>query len=59
MGRVFAYEAFLEAMAHYGEAESMRPQGNDDAILRWNSCLRTIRRERLEPRHETPEPLLE
>jgi hypothetical protein len=31
---------FEEAFARYAEAERLRPAGNDDAILRWNSCLR-------------------
>jgi hypothetical protein len=49
-----AYEAFREAMSWYEQAEARRPTGNDDAILRWNSCLRTIRRERLQPQPEQP-----
>jgi hypothetical protein len=28
------------AMECFEEAESVRPQGNDDAILRWNTCAR-------------------
>jgi hypothetical protein len=31
-----------DAMLHYGEAESGRPAGNDDARLRWNACARTL-----------------
>ena len=37
-----AYDAFLEAMAWYEKAEAIRPQGNDDAILRWNTCARVL-----------------
>jgi hypothetical protein len=59
MSRVFAYEGLREAMAFYEKAEGQRPPGNDDPILRWNSCLRTIRRERLEPRGHEPEHGLE
>ena len=33
---------FDQALAHYAEAETLRPSGNDDAILRWNSCVRTL-----------------
>ncbi len=33
---------FDQALARYAEAEGLRPPGNDDAILRWNSCVRTI-----------------
>ena len=25
-------------------AEALRPSGNDDCLLRWNSCVRTLRR---------------
>jgi tetratricopeptide (TPR) repeat protein len=31
---------FEEAMRCFEEAEAIRPPGNDDAILRWNRCLR-------------------
>jgi hypothetical protein len=34
---------FDQALALYAEAEACRPAGNDDAILRWNSCVRTLR----------------
>jgi tetratricopeptide (TPR) repeat protein len=54
-----AYEPFREAMEWYEKAERIRPSGNDDAILRWNSCVRTMRRERLEPRGEERELPLE
>jgi hypothetical protein len=33
---------FRDAMRHYEVAESLRPPGNDDAILRWNTCARII-----------------
>src|SRR5689334_7876070 len=33
-----AAEAFHEAMEYYEKAEAMRPAGNDEAILRWNTC---------------------
>lgn len=33
---------FEEALARYAEAEAIRPPGNDDAILRWNSCVRAL-----------------
>lgn len=55
-----AYEWFLEAMDCYEQAEGIHPPGNDDAILRWNTCARTIIQYNL---HERPlddgEPLLE
>jgi hypothetical protein len=31
-----------EAMRCYEDAEKIRPVGNDDAILRWNRCVRLI-----------------
>lgn len=37
-----AYDFFREAMDHYERAEALRPAGNDDALLRWNSCARVI-----------------
>ena len=38
-----AYEQLREAMRCYDQAESTRPPGNDDAILRWNACARLLR----------------
>ncbi|HEX9221798.1 MAG TPA: hypothetical protein VF860_00570 [Candidatus Acidoferrales bacterium] len=31
-----------EALRCFAEAEKLRPQGNDDAILRWNRCVRLL-----------------
>jgi len=31
-----------EAMRCYAEAEEIRPVGNDDALLRWNRCVRLV-----------------
>jgi len=39
-----AYEGFLQAMDCYERAIPMRPTGNDDAILRWNTCARVLMR---------------
>jgi hypothetical protein len=39
-----AYEWLTEAMRHFEEAERLRPQGNDDARLRWNACARFLDR---------------
>ena len=33
---------FDEALAFFEEAEAIRPPGNDDAILRWNRCVRIL-----------------
>lgn len=37
-----AYDSFREAMTWYERAEAIRPPGNDDAILRWNTCARIL-----------------
>ena len=39
-----AFASLREAMEHYEQAESMRPAGNDEAILRWNTCARILSR---------------
>jgi tetratricopeptide (TPR) repeat protein len=31
-----------QAMRSFAEAEKIRPAGNDDAILRWNRCVRLL-----------------
>ncbi|HXZ21006.1 MAG TPA: hypothetical protein VEG63_13725 [Candidatus Acidoferrales bacterium] len=33
---------FEEAMRCFSEATELRPKGNDDAILRWNRCVRIL-----------------
>ena len=33
---------FEEALAYFEKAEEIRPHGNDDAILRWNRCVRIL-----------------
>ena len=37
-----AYHALREAMGHYERAIDFASPGNDDAILRWNTCARVI-----------------
>lgn len=37
-----AYDALRSAMDWYEKAEKIRPAGNDDAILRWNTCARLL-----------------
>lgn len=55
-----AYRYFEEAMAHYEQAEEHRAPGNDEALLRWNCCLRTIDEHQLEPEPvDTFRPFLE
>jgi len=58
--RFDAYEWLRDAMECYREAETIRPHGNDDSILRWNTCVRIIKNNSLEPRSvEVFEPYLE
>ena len=47
-----AYEYLTDAMEHYEKAERERPSGNDDSILRWNTCVRIIKQHNLTPRTE-------
>ncbi len=55
-----AYEWMRDAMEHFEKAEVIRPSGNDDTILRWNTCARLIERYKLEPKMEdTTEQFLE
>jgi hypothetical protein len=44
-----AYAAFQEAMSWFAKAEALRPAGNDDAVLRWNTCARILERHDLRP----------
>jgi hypothetical protein len=39
-----AYNAFIQAMGCYEKAIELQPPGNDDAILRWNTCARILMR---------------
>lgn len=59
MSRSFAYEYLREALHWYQQAQSLRPDNNDDAILRWNAILRTLSRERLQPRADRDEAHLD
>ena len=59
MARVFAFDAFRVAMEWFEKAAALRPEGNDEALLRWNSCVRTIRRARLHPQPAEREQPLE
>ena len=54
-----ASEGFREAMRWYERAEGMRPSGNDEAILRWNTCARLLGRHERANVHREYEPALE
>ncbi len=36
------YDWLRDAMDWYEKAQALRPAGNDDSILRWNTCARLI-----------------
>ena len=56
-----AYASFRDALALYEKAEAIRPAGNDDAILRYNTCVRILERhpDLTEAPQEEAEPPLE
>ena len=39
-----AHGWLMDALECFGRAEQIRPPGNDDAILRWNACVRVLQR---------------
>lgn len=45
-----AYDWYMEAMDLYQRAEKKSPPGNNDAVLRWNTCARTIMQFNLQER---------
>jgi hypothetical protein len=60
MGHTFAFDAFREALNWFERAAAIRSEDDDEALLRWNACVRTIRRHHLHPpQSEEPESQLE
>jgi len=54
-----AYDWLRQAMSWYEQAEPLRPPGNDDAILRWNTCARAIMRHpHVRPQIEPLQPIM-
>jgi hypothetical protein len=50
-----AYHWLQEALRWYEKAEARRPPGNDESILRWNTCVRMLNRnEQLRPGTQEP-----
>ena len=43
-GGEIAYDWLRRAMEWYEKAERVHPAGNEDALLRWNTCVRVIQR---------------
>jgi hypothetical protein len=58
--RHYVYEWMLQALRLFEEAEGHRVPGNDDAVLRWNACIRFLdRHKELAARaEEVSEPIL-
>jgi tetratricopeptide (TPR) repeat protein len=54
-----AAELFRDAMRWYEKAEIIRPGGNDEAILRWNTCVRMLERHEKTPIAREYEPALD
>ena len=50
--KYIAYEYYRKAMDFYEEADKVHPEHNQDAILRWNACVRSIQEYKLEPATE-------
>ena len=58
--KAVAHGHLQEAMASYERAEKLAASGNDDAVLRFNACVRMIERHGLTPPPaDEREPLLE
>ena len=56
-----AYDWYRQAIEAYDQAIDRRPKGNDDSVLRWNTCARILNSNPdLKPAHEDGfSPLLE
>jgi hypothetical protein len=58
--KALAYGYLREAMTAYERAERLAPGGNDDAVLRFNACVRMLERHGLTaPLADDPEQPLE
>ena len=59
-GDALAAGWFAKALALFERSMALRPAANDDAVLRWNACARTLNRHpELEPRPEEPRAAVE
>jgi hypothetical protein len=47
-----AHDLLIQAMRYYESAAEVRSSGNDDALLRWNTCARMIESQGVQPRGE-------
>lgn len=56
-GEGAAYGWIEKAMGFFEQAEKVRPPENDDALLRWNCCVRFSQKHQLHPEPEEMEPV--
>lgn len=56
----YAYDWIVNALELFAEAQRLRPPGHDDAILRWNACVRYLssHKELAPGMEEIPEPIV-
>ncbi|MGA2115718.1 MAG: hypothetical protein ABSH56_13335 [Bryobacteraceae bacterium] len=56
----YAYDWLVKALGFFEEAERLRAPGNDDAVLRWNACVRYLsaHNELAPTAEEKPEPIV-
>jgi len=56
----YAYDWLVNALEHFDQAERLRAPGNDDAVLRWNACVRYLasHKELAPAAEEAPEPIV-
>ena len=52
---VLVFLRYCEAMDRFATAAAIRPAGDDSAVVRWNACVRAIRRRQLQPGLEAEE----
>ena len=52
---VLVFLRYCEAMDKFASAAAIRPVGDDSAVIRWNACVRAIRRRQLQPGLEAEE----
>jgi hypothetical protein len=57
--RQYVYEWIVNALRFFEDAERLRLAGNDDAVLRWNACVRFLEQKHLTPQvEEMREPIV-
>jgi len=56
----YAHDWLVAALNLFEDAERLRPAGNDDAILRWNACVRYLssHRELTPEMEQVPDPVI-